>query len=263
MAHVSGSFHSQSLDMKTHFTVVFPKDVLAFQNPKVVYLLHGLSDNHTDWFKQAQLSLLAEDYNLIFILPEVQRGFYTDMAYGMQYFTYISEELPAVCKKLFRIPDKREDTYVMGLSMGGYGALKCALKLPGQYAGCGAFSSAVDLNDLITFSEEQADSELRVREMKAVFGMEYELIPENDLFRLAEACNQQAQKPRIFMTCGTNDFLHDANLRFRNHMQAMDFDYTYEEWEGVHEWYFWNKSLHLSCAHFFPRVREENYCNVK
>ena len=90
---------------------------------KTVFLLHGLSDNCDDWAINSQLSLLANDYRLIFILPEVQRSFYTDMAYGPAYFSYVADELPRLCANLFPVSLKREDTYVMGLSMGGYGCL--------------------------------------------------------------------------------------------------------------------------------------------
>lgn len=262
MAHFNGSIKSDALGMRTNLTIITPADILnAPEHGKVVYLLHGLSDDAFAWEQNAQLPQLADTYNLTFILPEVQRSFYTDMAYGLKYFTYVAEELPQICKRLFGISGRREDTYVMGLSMGGYGALKCALKKPEQYAGCGAFSALTDIYQLPERAEIEEPS--RLREIQAAFGMEHELFPENDLYRLAKECETKPVKPKIFMACGTEDFIYQHSVKFRDFITPMDFDFTYKEWSGVHEWYLWNKALHLACAHFFPETPNNPYCNIK
>lgn len=259
MAQFTGTIWSEVLQMRTTLHVVTPKEPLKQQpGGKVVYLLHGLSDCSEAWYGNAQLTMLADDYNLTFILPEVQRGFYIDMAYGLNYFTYISEELPKICETLFQIPTGRENTYVMGLSMGGYGALKCALKCPERYAGCGAFSAACILQDVVEMGKETNE-----REMRAILGMNYELFAENDLKEIALECEKKNTKPDIFMTCGTEDFIYHMSVEFRDFMKEVSIPFTYREWEGVHEWYFWNKSLHLACEHFFARVNPENYCNIQ
>jgi putative tributyrin esterase len=263
MANFTGAVYSKALQMKTNITVVTPRDILDVpKNGSVVYLLHGIFDNSYDWEQKAQLALLCDRYNLTFILPEVQRSFYIDMAYGLPYFTYISEELPQICSRLFNIPTDREHTYVMGLSMGGYGALKCALKKPEQYAGCAAFSAAADLTGVMK-AAESSSSIIEQNEIKAILGMNYELFEENDLFRIAKACDQSRIKPRIFMTCGTEDFIYDMSVKFRECMKNLSFDFTYQEWSGVHEWYLWNKSLHLACAHFFSPIVSTDYCNIQ
>lgn len=264
MANFSGSISSTVLDMKTGLSVVTPRDILNSTDPyKVVYLLHGLSDNCHDWNENTQLTLLANTYNVVFIMPEVQRSFYTDMVHGLKYFTYISDELPKLCKRLFNISSKREDTYVMGLSMGGYGALKCALSRPEQYAGCAAFSAACYLSDCLDKSDTP-EFENVISEMKAVFGENYEKAPENETCYLAKICEKSPVKPDIFMTCGTEDFIYDMSFKFKNFMMDIDIPFTYMEWPGVHEWYLWNKSLHLACEHFFTRINPDwNYCNIK
>lgn len=259
MAYFHGTIYSQVLQMNTSVTAVVPNTILTDEKPyPVVYLLHGLSGNFSDW-ESAQLQLLSETYRICLILPEVQRSFYIDMKYGLPYFTYISEELPKICKKLFPISDKREDTYVMGLSMGGYGALKCALKKPEQYAGCAAFSAACDIEEVA----KRAEEEQRIDEMKAILGLDYELLKENDLFLIAKECEASTLKPSIFMTCGTEDFIYNMSVKFRDFMKDVDIPFVYQEWSGTHEWYLWNKSLHLACEHFFERVQLENYCNIQ
>ena len=263
MAQFSGTVFSKTLEMRTNVILLTPKEILNRPAGKVVYLLHGLSDCASAWLENAQLPLLADGYNLTFVMPEVQRSFYTDMAYGLDYFTYVTEELPQICQRLFGLSTRREDSYIMGLSMGGYGALKCALKKPEQYAGCGAFSALTNLDFLLQQTAAEERPEHAMREVRAAFGMDLERKAENDLYALARACADKPVKPRIYMACGTEDFLHADNLQFRGLMSQLDFDYTYQEWSGVHEWYLWNKALHLACRHFFPRFVEEDYCNIR
>ena len=100
---------------------------------KVLYLLHGLSDDGSAWQRFTNIETLANDYGLVVVMPSVGRSFYTDMPNGQKYFSYITEELPQYLKDVFGLAPKREDTLLAGLSMGGYGAMKCALLHPELY----------------------------------------------------------------------------------------------------------------------------------
>ena len=247
MAVFTGSVMAETLGMRTGLDVVTPAHIdYEDRRPyRVVYLRHGLSDNHSCWRDNTQLTQYADEYHVIFLCPEVQRSFYTDMAFGLKYFTYIVDELPKICRRLFGISTAREDTYIMGLSMGGYGALKCALTRPGQYAGCGAFSAACDL-------ESGISSGMMAREeICGLVGTELRLAPENDVFFLARQCAKGLVRPRIYMSCGTEDSLRGMSKKFCGAAQALDFDLLYEEWQGAHDWYFWNASLRRALAHFF------------
>lgn len=250
MAYFKGSAYSETLKMRTGISLISPKHCgdLRSNPPKTVFLLHGLSDNCDDWSINSQLSLLADEYRLIFLLPEVQRSFYTDMAYGPAYFTYVADELPSLCANLFSVSLRREDTYVMGLSMGGYGALKCALLRPERFAGCAAFSSVCILEEC----EELADDAMR-REIQGIFGLHYELLQQNELTGAAERFDPSLPKPELFLTCGTEDFLYPQNVRLFDFIKGMGFSATFQSWPGSHEWSFWNKSIRLACEHFFRR----------
>jgi putative tributyrin esterase len=246
MAIFQGSIFSKTLGMYTGLSVATPKETSAQDGPyRVIYLLHGLSDNHSCWLSNTQLNVFAEEYRVMFVMPEVQRSFYTDMESGLPYFTYVTQELPEIIQSLFRVSPKREDTAVMGLSMGGYGALKCALTFPERYSLCCAFSSACGMKERVT----QMCSSPNCGEAQAIWGTA--LKPENDLFVLAQRTAEHAQKPKIFMTCGTEDDLLEENRRLRDHLQAMPYDYQYREWAGEHNWYFWNESLHLMLETYY------------
>ncbi len=232
---------SQTMQMTTSCVVVNPVDRLQSSPRKVLYLLHGLSDNCSAWLNNTNIAVLAERYQFCIVMPEVQRSFYMDMKFGLPYYTYVSQELPALCANLFGFSQQREDNYVAGLSMGGYGALKIGMANPDRFAACAGFSSAADLN-----ARAEDDALSRGGEMQAIFGRTTHVLDEeNDLFALSSKLSalSAAQQPDIYVTCGTEDFLYNENQKLRRHMEALPLNYTYEEWTGGHEWFFWQESV--------------------
>ena len=133
---LSGTVFSNILEKDTDITIITPNNLLNQKQYKVAYVLHGLCGNSKTWLDYSMLSVYAMEGNTIYILPDAERSFYCN-----QYFDYITEELPLICKNIFSISSHRDDTIILGNSMGGYGALLCALSKPQQYGICGAFSS--------------------------------------------------------------------------------------------------------------------------
>lgn len=251
MAFFKGDIISQSLGMNTQVNVIIPEifDENGKKKPgKLLYALHGLSDNATGWTRLTHIERLANQYNFTVIMPEVQRSFYTDMKYGPQYFTYIAEELPRLMKELFNIAADRENTFVMGLSMGGYGALKCALSRPENYKACAAYSSCADIQARV----EQADILGMTQEFKAVLGPDMSIEPKEDLFALASKLKETPGQrvPGLLLTCGTDDFLYQDNQRLLHHLERIGLPHEYYEWKGDHTWEFWEQSMKLAFDYF-------------
>ena len=247
-----GSVFSQILQMDTGITIVVPDKYEEGKEYKAAYLLHGLGGGSGNWGDHTMLTLYARDYDTIFIMPEAARSFYTDMKYGQKFFTYVAEELPMICKTVFHISAKRQDTAVIGASMGGYGALKCALSKPEQYGYCAAFSSAcLYLKEYLDeYRPKEKWDEVRaafgdqmVMDFLAIHGEELEWKPEHEILCLADRAEKEKEKPRIYMACGYKDYLREFNVRFAKEMKNRDFDFTFEEWEGQHDWYFFNQAL--------------------
>ncbi len=154
MAHLRCDFYSDSLNLSTSMTVILPQQTStqigmagrAFEGlPPVLYLLHGLSDDDTIWLRRTSIERYAAPLGLAVVMPQVHRSFYTDEVYGQRYWTFLSEELPHLVAGFFRISERRQDTFVAGLSMGGYGAWKWALRQPERFAAAATLSGAVDL----------------------------------------------------------------------------------------------------------------------
>ncbi|MEG0664650.1 MAG: alpha/beta hydrolase-fold protein, partial [Clostridia bacterium] len=165
----------------------------------------------------------ANNYGVAVIMPNGLRSFYCDMEYGLKYFTYISKELPKICEDIFNIPNKRENKFIAGLSMGGYGAFKCAFTYPEDYAGCGSFSGAVDTDFVkkYIFNSPQYS-----KEAFAILGDDIK--PDNDLFYLSSLANNSKYDLKVYQSCGKQDFLYTSNIKFKNHLEKLNFNYKNE-----------------------------------
>ena len=225
--------------MVTSFVALLPEQLDLSQVP-VVYLFHGLTDNCTGWTRYTAVERYARERGAAVIMPEVQRSYYTDMAYGMKYFTYVHDELPRLCRHMFGLSDKRELNFVMGLSMGGYGALKCALTTPERYAGCAAFSAVA----------EQVEPWER-EEFKAVLGSGLEVPDSADLTALLKAARAE-DLPRFFLTCGDQDGFLAANQRLYQLMREKGCDAAFQHWDDGHTWTFWDPSLRRAMDALLP-----------
>jgi S-formylglutathione hydrolase FrmB len=176
-------------------------------------------------------------------MPAAQNSFYTDMAHGGQFFTFLTEELPAVLHDLFPLSSERSDTYVAGLSMGGYGAFKLALGQPDRYAAAASLSGALDITSVIK-RKDHPDYPAWQERTRNIFG-DLEKVPgsSHDLFALARKVSLSGTKPRLFQYCGTEDSLYQDNLRLRDYIRPLGFDYTYEETPGDHTWVHWDRTI--------------------
>lgn len=207
----------------------------------VLYLLHGLSDDHTIWQRRTSIERYVAARRLAVVMPAVNRSFYTDQKHGYKYWMFISEELPQIVRTLFRISSRREDNFVAGLSMGGYGALKLGLRCPDRYAAAASLSGVTDLGRLV--SDENPD---RLAEGKMIFGsLDEYLGSDDDLFALAEKTARPGiSKPKLFMACGTDDFLYQDNLAFKPHIEKLGYDLAWSEKPGaIHEWGYWDEMI--------------------
>lgn len=236
---------SAALEMQTTIQVILP-DEIKLETAPVIYLLHGLTDNCTCWQRYTRVEQYAREKNAVAIMPEVQRSFYFDMQYGSQYFEYITEELPMICQKYFRINNNSEKTYIMGLSMGGYGAMKSALTYPHKYAGCASFSGALNFNE---FVEIKKDNPAFTRDLHAILGFNKSLQPKDDLFYLATNI-KDGRSPKLFITCGNEDELVHMNRQMKQNLENNQIEFHYEEWEGDHNWLFWDTSIKKAFDYF-------------
>ena len=239
MAHLIVDFYADALGVETRMHVLLPQRLTG--RAKTLYLLHGMSDDEGTWMRRTAIDRYAEEKELAVVMPDGGLGWYTDMRRGLPWFTFVSKELPALCRRFFPIlSGRREDTYIGGLSMGGYGALKCGLRAPETFSKVISLSGALDAADTAINNTVPATR----RYWEDVFGPAEDVSgSENDLFAAATALTDPALRPRIYMWCGTEDFLYAQNIRMRDHLRALGYDLTYEESPGDHQWRHWDKKI--------------------
>ncbi len=209
MAFLQVTFFSQTLGMNMDMDVLLPENPTSAPI-KTVYLLHGMSDNQTNWQRYSAVERHILGKNVAVVMPTTHLAWYTDMECGyLRYFTFVSEEVPAVCRRMFpQLSSKREDNFIAGLSMGGYGALKIAL----------SHSDAFEKHRIETYIENNIAGNNR--------------------------------KPPVYMWCGTEDGLLQSNRDTRDLLISKGFDVTYSESEGGHEWRCWDEQFRRSLDFF-------------
>jgi putative tributyrin esterase len=243
MAAIRCDFFSEVLEVGTSITVLLPQAteeqigveeaVTRTGDFPVLYLLHGLSDDSTAWQRYTSIERYAAPLGLAVVMPEVQRSFYADEAHGGSYWTFLSEELPSIVRSFFRISDRPEDTFVAGLSMGGYGAFKWALRHPDRFGAAASLSGALDLEEI---SKDQWRRPLFDR----VFAGR--ISPDDDLFALLERADAAAVPP-LYLGCGTEDHLVEGNRRFLDAAKATGLDLHADFRPGEHEWGLWDATI--------------------
>ena len=250
MALFEMRFHSDSLKMGVSVNVIIPENAKTLigmnsdgsANFKTLYLLHGLSDDHSIWLRRTSIERYAADFGIAIVMPCVSRSWYTDTAYEANYFTFVSQELPNVCRNYFKgMSERPEDNIIAGLSMGGYGALKIALSYPDKFGYCASLSGALDITEIMRY--------VSTGELKGNFGFDIEDAQElkntkHDVFYLA---NQYKERnlvfPKIYMWCGEQDVLLPANQKFNLLLNELGVEHRYEESDGDHSWKYWDTHI--------------------
>lgn len=253
MALMHVNFFSDVLGMCMNMDVIIPQKtsgnigmngVRKEGRYPTLFLLHGLSDDHTVWQRKTSIERYVNDLGMAVVLPDVHRSFYTNMVYGGDYWTYISEELPAICREFFpNMSRRREDTYAAGLSMGGYGAFKLALRKPEMFGAAVSLSGVLDLaSEAEKWSDEQEE---RKRLFTSIFGPGHEVAgTENDLLAVAEQLVKSGKPmPKLYAWCGRQDFLYEGNIRAAARLKELGIDLTFEESEGDHRWDCWDAKI--------------------
>lgn len=251
MAYLTCHFFSDVLAVSTSMTVILPERTMSQigqENRRTqgkiptLYLLHGFSDDHTIWTRRTSMERYAAEYGIAVVMPQVDHSFYADMKYGKQYWTFLSEELPAKARSFFPLSEKREDNFVAGLSMGGYGAFKWALRHPDAFAAAASLSGVLDLSARIK-KEKDGDHPV-ANALYHVFGGQQIKNTTNDLFYLTEQLLKNKKEiPQLFQACGTEDFLWENNQVFYQFATDKQLPLTYTFSQGSHEWGYWDEKI--------------------
>lgn len=243
MALIECRFRSRVLELSCTMNVILPQPE-AMRIPArgfpTLYLLHGISDDHSAWLRQTSIERHVEKLGLAVVMPAFGRSFYTDIAGGPRYWQFLAEELPQLARGFFPLSAAREDNFVAGLSMGGYGAFKLALRAPESFAAAASLSGALDM-----VSRVHCEQIGKPGELFALFGPAEGMADKgDDLFALATALAAAGRPcPRLLQRCGTEDFLFADNERFAAHARELGLPLDYAAGPGSHDWAYWDAGI--------------------
>lgn len=239
---------SPVLDRHTQINVIVPtpkkEEEALGSNFKVLYLLHGLHGDADSWLHFSNISRYAQDAGIVVVMPSVNNSFYQDMAHGERFFTYMTKELPEYIQSIFPVSKKPEDTFIAGLSMGGYGAWYIGLSCPEKFAAAASLSGAVDIAFRATPVPQGQMTELPGW-MLNCFG-DVRTLPgsDKDVFALMEKAKQKGCLPRLYQSCGTADFLYGMNCCAHNKLVEMEIPVTWREIPDMaHVWDLWDDEI--------------------
>ena len=259
MAIMKIDVYAKTMNRTVTLEVIAPVEALKpGDTMAALYLLHGVQGSFINWstavhtFRLLGVNNTKRKKKLAIIMVSGDNSFYHDAPdRSANYEQFLAEELPLLTRTMLPLSAAREDTYIAGLSMGGYGALRTGLLYPQVFGFAGGLSSA-----LLTQRIESAVDEnvfFRRREfLETVFGCGLDGIEktEHDVMELSrrllarvEAGEEALQLPRLYRACGEQDGLLPLSRELHANWEKLGIEHRYEEHEGNHEWAFWEWGL--------------------
>lgn len=256
MAILNIEIFSPSLCRPADFYVLMPNDLPAEmqkKNPhcnrptKTLILLHGYTGNNRDWLIRSPIQELSVKYNLAVVLPSGENSFYVDAkATGHWYQSLIAKDILGYVRSTLGLAMKPQDTFIGGLSMGGFGALHIGLSHPDVFSKIIALSPALIVDEVAQMrAGDDSNAVGNYDYYRNIFGepatvLSSDCNPETLVKKLLQS---KKQVPKIYLACGTDDFLIEPNRKFSRFLSANDVDALFEESAGIHDWKFWNEQI--------------------
>jgi len=245
MALIQMQFLSTALKRTVPVTVILPVDNTAFADKKTkfptLYLLHGLLGDHNDWVVNTRIRKWAEERGLAVVMPSGDNSFYVDQLLpNQEYGEFIGRELVDMTRRAFPLSTAREETFLAGLSMGGFGAIRNGLKYAETFGYIAGLSSAVHIFEMAP----DAPNRTLFRE-DLVFG-DLEVARKTDKnprVALVRAKEKGLPIPEFYMSCGLQDSLLESNRSLRDYFLENGVPLTYRETDGHHDWDFWDTQI--------------------
>lgn len=252
MATLTVKYFSDCLKRQTTFEMYLPRDMRARlpwepqnntyrERPmRTLFLLHGYTGSADNYVPE----YLAEQYNFAVVAPNGENGFWLDgISTGHNFCSLLGEELPAFLQETFGLAKSADDTCILGLSMGGFGALHTGLAYPERFGKIGAMSSALIVHEVATMTPGKGNEVANYEYYRECFGDPAQVLgSDNNPETLVDKLLAENKKlPEIYMCCGTEDFLLENNRTLHRFLESRSVPHTYLESGGNHDMQFWSE----------------------
>lgn len=213
-----------------------------------LYLLHGLGGDYLDWSTRTDLARAAARLRLVIVMPDAGNDWYTNAASdGPRFEDYIATDLVQDVERKYRVIRARYGRAIAGLSMGGYGAIKIALRHPTEFVAAGSFSGAFRATEIAYDDSLMGSFKDEIYRVYGPAGSDTRAA--NDVAAMASAA-PVVGAPAFYLDCGTSDSFLASNRDVVAALQKRGFRYEYHELPGAHSWDYWNARI----AAFLPWV---------
>ena len=259
MAFINGTFYSNVLEQEVALDLYLPNDRAenSIKKPDgVIYFLHGMGSSQKRFREYTAANRYMMDNHLAIVYISAPMSFYSDMKYGMKYYTYITKELPEFLASAYGLDFPREKTFLSGLSMGGYGTLKIGLNNPDMFGAIAPFSAPCDMKGMLENIKNTDPPRTDLPMFKAVLGEDLEMEDTDDPYWLIKKVSElpAEQQPRIRLMCGKQDelaYIYKQNVAFNDYAKDLPLaDYKFMAWDGGHEYSFWDRAMLHAVAFF-------------
>ena len=243
MAYIHMNFRSDCIS-RSVYPVVFLPDLNGWRDIEppypTLYFLPGYSGGGLETAMFSNFALFAMRFGVAVVLADGENSFYTDDEQrGAMFSRYAGEELMQVTRSVLPLSTRREDTFIGGISMGGYGALINGLRFSEN------FSKIVMLSPALGFKLQddnpRPDSPSPKGELLATLGTWEEYRGSYRDYEYAAAHTEGM--PDMFLACGQSDGLMTPARAFANQMEAQGTPLTWYEAPGGHDHTFWKQAL--------------------
>ena len=254
MAKFNIKFESKSIEGPAYLIVYIP-DILfregRVEEGRVVYLLHGKNGDGEDFGDYTGCYPYARERELILVIPSMTNSYYADMAYGPRYFEFLSSEVPLYLKNTLKISSQWDKNYVLGYSMGGFGALKLALTYPERFKEVCSLSGSLRsmaVNEKLIQGGQRQDLNLAFGSCNA------ETYKANDIYHLIEELLKNKDRiPYINLYCGEQDGLFQYNKAYAEFLEEKKVPHSFSLDQGDHSFTYWDKEI----LRFFQKIDNE------
>ena len=270
MAFITSSFYSAKLGQEVELDLYLPNDYTnktgISQPQAVIYFLHGLSRSQQYFRELSATNRYARDNQLAIVYISAPQSWYSDMVHGMNYYSYITEELPLLLKSMYGLEFSREKTFLAGLSMGGYGTWKIGLSRPDMFSAIAPMSAPCDIRmvaEIVRKFNAAGKPVSGLESIMSTFGTDPVIEDKDDIFWLLEQVSKMPAdlQPRIRSMCGKQDELisiFKQNVKLDEFAKTLPLaDYKFWKWDGAHEYSFWDRAILHAIAFFLENDYDE------
>ncbi len=269
-------FKSDSVGRTMKYNIVLPaKYEQGMERFPVLYLLHGLTGNYTNW-AQMKVPAYARNYDLIVVMPDAGNSWYLNWAKSDEgqknnWEDAIVKDLVGHVDANYRTIARREGRAINGLSMGGFGGLMLGLRHPELFCTIGSHSGAVAYVKTVGERIRTGNAAGKKKGNKAPsttpdpkigiegFSSQADRSPKGQMLTTPEECAAydpfalvlklpREKLPYICFDCGTEDFVYKDNAALATLLLENKIPHTFSQSAGKHDGAYWSREVGLSMA---------------